>query len=240
MKSLLDLHTHTVESGHAYSTLKENIEQASLAGLKVLGTSDHAPAMPHTTNENFFANLKVLRPELMGVRILRGVELNITDYSGTVDLPEKILAGLDFAIASLHPPTIPFGTPEDHTNAVIGAMENPYVNVIGHPDDSRFPLQYDRLVRAAGANHVALELNNSSLSPNSYRKNARENAAQMLELCREYGVMVIVNSDSHIYHDIGFQDYALALLEELRFPQELVVNFDLDRLWALLAAKPRG
>ena len=41
-------------------------------------------------------------------------------------------------------------------------MDNPYVNIIGHPDDSRYPVDYEQLVRAAGEKHVLLELNNTS------------------------------------------------------------------------------
>ena len=55
-KYALDLHTHTVASGHAYSTLKENIEYARETGLQILGSSDHAPLMPHSTQEYFFTN----------------------------------------------------------------------------------------------------------------------------------------------------------------------------------------
>ena len=43
MKALIDLHTHTLVSGHAYSTIKENVEAANLAGLKYIGLSEHAP-----------------------------------------------------------------------------------------------------------------------------------------------------------------------------------------------------
>ena len=46
MKALIDLHTHTLVSGHAYSTIKENVEAARLAGLKYIGLSEHAPDMP--------------------------------------------------------------------------------------------------------------------------------------------------------------------------------------------------
>ena len=46
MKALIDLHTHTLVSGHAYSTIKENVKAAKLAGLKYIGLSEHAPNMP--------------------------------------------------------------------------------------------------------------------------------------------------------------------------------------------------
>jgi putative hydrolase len=56
MKPLFDLHTHTIASGHAYSSLKENIEAAAERGLTALGISDHAPAMPGTCHSFHFGN----------------------------------------------------------------------------------------------------------------------------------------------------------------------------------------
>ena len=79
MKIIADIHTHTIASGHAYSTLKENIEQASLVGLDFLGISDHTPGMPNTTCEGYFHNLKVIHNEINGIRILKGAEANIID-----------------------------------------------------------------------------------------------------------------------------------------------------------------
>ena len=46
MKSIIDLHTHALASGHAYSTVKENIEYAKINGLKYYGLSDHGVTMP--------------------------------------------------------------------------------------------------------------------------------------------------------------------------------------------------
>ena len=63
--------------------------------------------------------------------------LNIMDYDGNIDLDEFYLQRMDYAIASLHPPCIPFGTMEENTNAVLKAMENPYVKILGHPGDPR-------------------------------------------------------------------------------------------------------
>ena len=61
MKIIADLHTHTIASGHAYSTLKENIEQAALIVLPYLGISEHTPGMRNTTHEGHFHNMKVIR-----------------------------------------------------------------------------------------------------------------------------------------------------------------------------------
>lgn len=104
MIDLLDLHTHTTASGHAYNSLYEMVRSASVRGLSLFGCSDHAPAMPGSCHSFHFINFKVLPRTLYGVRLMMGVELNIMDYDGTVDLEQSVLEPLDYAIASLHQP----------------------------------------------------------------------------------------------------------------------------------------
>lgn len=234
MKILFDLHTHTIASGHAYSTLKENIEEAKAKGLSAMGTSDHSKNMPGSAHPIFFANYDVIKDYIMGVRIYTGIEANIVDYSGKVDVSEGKLSKMDYVIASLHMPCIKPGTVEENTQALIGAMKNPYIKIIGHPDDGRYPLDYERLVMAAKEYKVALEVNNSSLKPGSGRQNAQENVEVMLKLCKEMGVYVIMNSDSHIYYDIGDMEYAEAAVQTCGVPPELVLNYDMERLGYVL------
>ena len=224
MKIIADIHTHTIASGHAYSTLKENIEQASLVGLDFLGISDHTPGMPNTTCEGYFHNLKVIHSEIDGIRILKGAEANIMDARGSIDLPYETSERLDYVIASLHDLVIDDMGIIANTQAIIGAMTNPHVRVIGHPDDDRFPLDYKSVASAARVMGVALELNNSSLSPCSSRSGGIRNARKLLEECARVGAEIMVGSDSHIWYSIGDFGYALSLLEECRFPRELVVN----------------
>ncbi len=230
MRAIIDLHTHTLSSGHAYSTLKENIEQGAEAGLKVIGTSDHAPMMPSSARKIFFENYKVIPKEIRGIRILKGIEANILDYNGSIDVESPLLENVDYIIASLHSPCIKSGSIDENTNALIGAMKNPYIKIIGHPDDSRYILDYDRLVKAAQTYQTALELNNSSLHPGSTRINGRENARRMLKKCKEYQVKIIIGSDSHICYDVGNFEEAYKLIDEVEFPGELMINTGIDKL----------
>ncbi len=237
MKALMDLHTHTISSGHAYSTLKENIEEARDKGLKVLGVSDHAISMPGTAHEYYFNNLKVIKDEIMGVRILKGIEANIMDYEGRIDVQEELALELDYVIASMHPPCVAPGTIEENTNALIKVMDNPYVKIIGHPDDSRFPLDYEKVVLAAKEKNMVFEMNNTSISPKSFRRNARENQITLLNLCKEHGVKIIMGSDAHIYYDVGEFSYCYELLKEIDFPEKLVLNFNMDSLEYILGKR---
>ena len=235
MEFLLDSHTHTLASGHAYSTLLENARAASEAGLALLCVTDHAPGMPCTTHKYYFQNLKVVDRQLFGVEILVGAELNLMDYQGTVDLEEDMLSRLDMAIVSMHRQCMPVtGSCQDNTQALIAAMDNPYVSIIGHPDDGKYPLDYPALVRAAGERGVLLEVNNSSLTPGCYRENAPVHCAEMLRVCKREGVAVVVGSDAHFISAVGAHQYAQALLQELHFPEELVVNSDPARFCAMV------
>lgn len=224
MRDVIDLHTHTIASGHAYNTISEMVKAAAERGLKLLGITEHAPAMKGTCSEFYFSNLKVLPREKQGVRVLYGAELNVLDMDGHVDLPEDILAQMDIVIASMHIPCLKSGTMEENTRAYINVMKNPYVNIIGHPDDGRYPVDYRMLAKAAKENGVLLEVNNSSLSPLSFRMGAADNYRRLLKYCKEFGTRIIIDSDAHVDLDVGNHELAYQLLAEESFPAELVVN----------------
>lgn len=225
MKALIDIHCHTTASGHAYSSMEEMITRAQHKGVKVLGISDHAPSMPGSCHLFHFYNLTVLPREIDGLILLKGVEANIIDYEGNIDMPVEALEKLDYAIASLHPPCIEPGSIDENTNAIINAMKNPYVKVIGHPDDSRYPIHSETVVKAAKEYNVAIEINNSSLNPTSFRIGANENIKTILNFCKEHKTKVIFGSDAHISYDIGEFYNCIKIAEEIDFPIELIINY---------------
>lgn len=237
MRIVADTHTHSLASGHAYSTIGENMKWAAKKKLQLVALTDHAPAMPHTTCRAYFANLHVLPETLYGVRLLRGIELNIMDYDGTVDMDEAILAKLDIVIASLHTPCLTPGSKRENTKALRGAMENPYVDIIGHPGDPRYPMDYEEIFRAAGETKTLLEINNASLVPGGFREGSRENITFLLKKSMEEGRAVVLGSDAHFYTGIGELGYVEELLRELQFPEELALNTDVKRFLAHLKPK---
>ncbi len=231
MKGIIDLHTHALASGHAYSTVKENIEYAKINGLKYYGLSDHGIDMPGGPHLFYFHNLKVIPNEVDGVRILKGMEANIIDYDGNIDVEvDKYISGLDYVIASLHTVCLEPGTKEENTRATLNAMEHKLVKIIGHPDDGRYELDYEAVVKKAKEKNILLEVNNSSLNSGSFRPNARENYRELLSLCKEHKVRIILGSDAHICYQVGIFDNAQSLLEELDFPKELVINYHEDEI----------
>ncbi len=230
MRDIIDLHTHTLASGHAYNTLSEMIQGAKTAGIRIFGSSDHGPAMPGSCGRMYFSNFKAIPRHQTGIGLLMGCELNILDYQGNVDLSDDILAKMDYAIASLHIPCCQPGTAAQNTDAYLGAIKNPRIQIIGHPDDGRYPVDYDTLVSAAGEHHKLLEVNSSSLKPGSFRQGAKEHYLQMLELCVRYHVSILMGSDAHWVDDAGNHSLAHALLEEIHFPGELIANTSADKL----------
>lgn len=230
MKFVLDTHTHTLASGHSYSTIREMAHTASEKGLKLLGITEHAPKMPGSCHEFYFQNLKVVDRQMCGVELLLGAELNIMDSDGRVDLPDSILRKLDITIASLHIPCMTPGTVLENTKAYVNAIKNPLINIVGHPDDRRYPVDYKEIVLAAREYHTLIELNNASLMEGGARVNARPLDIEILGLCAEYEVPVVIGSDAHIDLAVGNHDLAESLLREINFPEHLVVNQDVDYL----------
>lgn len=231
MKIIADTHAHTLVSGHAYSTIREMAEFGAKNGIEYLALTEHGPKMPGSCQEIYFMNFKVIPRELCGIHLLMGVELNILNANGEVDLPEELIKKMDITVASIHGPCFyDEFTMENVTNAYIRAMQNPYINIIGHPDDGRMPLDYERLVKAAKETGTLLEVNNSSMHPLSFRPNARENYKVMLDLCKQYEVPVTTGTDAHMDVDAGRFEFVQDLFEECAFPEELVVSTDFEKL----------
>jgi len=121
-----------------------------------------------------------------------------------------------------------------NTDNLIACMQHEKVFFVSHPDDSTFPLDYERLVQAAKQHHVALEVNNKSLRKPFESINCEENYANMLGLCKQYGVPIIVNTDAHDPSLVGDFAVAYRFLETRDFPEELILNCSVDRLKAFL------
>lgn len=237
MNLVLDCHCHSVASGHAYSTIDELAISAEEKGLELIAITDHTAGMPGGAHMFHFMNLKVLPEKLHGVEIMRGVEANIIDPEGQIDATEEVLEEVSFVIASMHPPTFPYGEKKDVMKALMNVMRNPRVNVIGHPDDGRFPIDYSVLVQEAKETKTLLEVNNSSLKPTSFRAGAEENYKKMLEYCKEYKVPIILGSDSHFMTEVGNFQFAEAVLKKINFPEELIANTSVNKLKELMSSK---
>lgn len=237
MKCEVDLHCHTIASGHAYSTIKENAEVASKKGLKMIAITDHGPALGEPITHFYFANMHVIPRQIEGVYILRGIEANILDVEGTLDLPERYLKKLDIVLAGLHKECFVGKTVEDNTKAVIAAMKNPYVDVIVHPGNPAFPLDVDRFVEASKEYNVHIEINNSSFTVS--RMGSEENCIRIAKKAAAIGAKVCLGSDAHFCYDVGNFEKAHEVIEKAGISEENVLNTSMDKVVNFLISKGR-
>ena len=236
MKILTDLHTHTIASDHAFSTVMEIVKCASEKGLEAVAITDHGPAMEDAPHPDHFHCLKMLPRELYGVRVLTGCEANILDINGTLDIPEKALSVLDIVIASVHNPLYrDFGT-EDNTPMYMKVVENPYVDIIGHSGNPQCRYDIDTVLRRAKELHKFIEIN----------ENTFRSRPQNIELCREIalaakrlGTSVVVNSDAHFATKVGDVSKAMDILKDIDFPEELIANRSLEVLEKAVANRKK-
>ena len=207
---------------------------AAEKGLQILGMAEHGPTIKGACDSAYFNNLSVIPEEIYGVKILVGAEINILDTYGSLDLSEKSIRKLKIRIAGIHHSCYRPGTVEENTDAVIGVMKNPLIDIISHPADGTADLDYERLVQTAKETRAMLEINNSSLSPSRGKEKAWECHKQLLTLCKKYELMVIMGSDAHISFDVARYDHIYRLLQEVEFPEALLINDKPDLFWQRL------
>jgi len=239
MRLLADLHTHSVASGHAYSTVGELAQAAAAKGLELIAVTDHGPSLPGAPHEWHFLNMKVVPSILGGVRILKGVEANpVLDTANGVDLPDTALAKLDFVAVGLHP-TVGFdeATKDELTEALLRAIANPLVDMVTHPGNPAFPVDVDRVVAACVAHGVIVELNNGSYEPSMSR--SRETAGELAfaRAAVDGGAHVAITSDAHYHAHVGRFERALEVAESLGVEEDLIVNRDAESVLTFLNAR---
>lgn len=223
MKYVLDTHTHTIVSGHAYTTWLENVREAANIGLKVLGTTDHGPSMPGGPHIFYFNNLKTLPRKLFGILILRGCEVNILDFNGNIDIPEKVQKRLDILIASLHDVCIAPGSRDENTQALLKVMDNENIHIIGHSGNPAFPIWEEEVVKKAKEKDILIEINNGSFGS---RIGSEENCMKIAKLCKDYNAKVILGSDAHTCFQIGRFPKAERILKNIDMPDNLIMNLN--------------
>lgn len=236
---ILDIHTHTLASGHAFGTIREMAQAASEKQIKLLGISEHAPGIPGTTNPIYFSTLYVVPRVLYGVNILHGSEINVLE-GGKLSLEQKYIDLLDYAIVGIHEICYQNEGRQKNTENLISCMKHEKVFFVSHPDDDNTPLDYEQLVPAAKKYHVALEVNNNTFKRRHKRKNCIENYKKMLSLCMEYQSPIIVNSDAHDPSGVGDFSLAIKLLDEIGFDENLILNHNLEKFYDFIHRNPHA
>ena len=237
MKLVADLHIHTISSGHAYSTLEEYVRQARKIGLEAIAITDPGPAMPGGPHYYHFSNMRMIPREMEGVRILRGIEANIINDKGEIDLTEQEIkwGELDIVMVAMHPRVGYDNQGEDkNTEVVIKAMQNPYVNVIAHPGNPKYPIKVKETVAAAKEHGVLIEVNNSS---DYSRPGSHQKCVEFAQDVKRVGWKILIGSDSHISGMLGIFDDALRLIAEAGLVEEDVVNTSWEKVEKYLLRK---
>ncbi len=253
MKLLCDTHTHTIFSAHAYSTLQENISMAKARGLELLGSTDHFSAMQFTDpynikNYQYLATMHVLPEEWDGVRLLKGCEADIIDMEGHLfgyntpvrdmitgdpfpdhrerSLLHRVIKSMDYVIASVHAKYFAKDASRaECTELYLRALENPTVLMLGHIGRSGLDFDLDPILLLAKELHKLIEINEHSLDT---KEKITIKCRDIAIRCAELGVPIAVNSDAHVALDIGKLELSNAMLEEIHFPEELIMTRDRD------------
>ncbi|GAB4265477.1 PHP domain-containing protein [Deferrisoma sp.] len=237
MRIQADLHVHTIASGHAFSTVAEIAREARARGLRAVGVADHGPALPGGPHVYHFSALRFLPRVLDGVRILRGVEANPVNARGDLDLPDGLLARLDYAIVGFHEGCgLKASNPRKNTKVLVAAMSRPKVRILGHPGNPAFPVDVPALVAAARAHGVALEINNASFV--NARRGSLETCHAIAAEAARVGAWICLSSDAHVAQQVGVVDDAWEVASSAGVRPEQVINRSWDTVCRFLELDP--
>ena len=253
IKIKTDTHTHTLASGHAYSTIEENLRAGKEQGLELVGITDHFSSffVPSTDFAcfGFFINKKALPEVWHGVRLLFGAEVDIIDLKGNlfghdlyIPYPNKngvkltyeegILNRLDYLIASVHYKDFAANsTVVENTELYIKALEHENVKILGHIGRSGLEFDIDEVVKAAKSMNKMIEINEASFG---YSEIIRERCLKIALACAKYGTKIAVNSDAHSSFEIGKYPNTENFLDEIDFPVELIGNRDAETFLSMI------
>jgi DNA polymerase (family 10) len=204
-----DLQMHT-DASDGKATLPEMIDAARALGYAYIAITDHSPrtSMAGQTPAEIRAQWKEidrLNKGMRGVRVLKSVEMDILE-NGKLDLPDDLLAEADYVVATIH-----YGltqTERQLTDRLLGAIENRWVDAIGHPTGRRLPdrpsyqLDFDVVAKAAAGAKCLLEINGSE------RLDLPDTLAAA---AKAHGVRFVLSTDAHNTRELGFMKFAVAV-----------------------------
>jgi len=224
MKILTDLHTHTIASTHAYSTLLENISAASQKGIELIAMTDHSVTTPDSPHEWHFGNQKILPNIINGVTVIKGIEANIVNSLGEIDVTDKM--DVDFIIASYHS-NFEIKSIDEAIQVYANLVHNTKINLWGHIDRNPFfEESAEEILKIAIKNNKIIEINATSYANDKFR----EKCKVLILLCQKYKAKVMVNSDAHFATLVGEYSDLIKYLEEINFDEELIANKDREEV----------
>jgi DNA polymerase (family 10) len=233
-----DLHTHTTESDGTAS-IEEMALAAKALGYEFLAITDHSKALAMTNGLSeerllkHIENVHRISDKLKGITLLAGSEVDIL-VDGRMDYDDAILKELDIVIASPH-----ISLKQDMrkaTDRLLRAINNRYVNVIGHPTGrlingrDGLPLDLEAIFRAAAETGTAMEINASYPRLDLSDVNAKN--------ARAAGVMISINTDAHSTGELHLMPFGIDVARRAWLTPKDVINcMPLAALKKFLAAK---
>jgi DNA polymerase (family 10) len=219
-----EMHCHSTWSADGRSSIEEMARAARGRGLRFLCLTDHSHNLRDARLEAQSTEIDEVNARVKPFRVLRGIEVNIK-ADGSLDVPDDVLAELDWVIASLHT-----SFDRSPTERVLGALENPHVDCIGHLTGRRLlrregaPLDVERVIERAAETGTALEINSQ---PN--RLDLRDTHAR---LAGEAGVPIPVTTDAHSVEALAYAELGIAQARRAWLTKEQVLN---TRPWREIA-----
>jgi DNA polymerase (family 10) len=219
-----EMHAHSTWSSDAKGTIEEMALTAKARGLRFLCLTDHSHYLRGHRLEAQWKEIEEVNRRVKPFRVLRGIEVNIR-ADGSLDVPDDVLAELDWVIASLHT-----SFDRNPTERVLGAMESPHVDCIGHLTGRRIlkrpgaEIDVERVVERALETGTALEINSQ---PD--RLDMRDTHAR---LAGEAGVRIPVTTDAHSTGALSYSELGIGLARRAWLTKEQVLN---TRTWAQIA-----
>ncbi len=230
----IDLHSHTLLSPCGTHTILELLSFARLKGLTHLAITDHGPALIDKTYNTFYD--RFINP-FDDIVLYKGLECNFTDVKGVIDYPKHFLKFMDIILLGIHPNT-PKDLGEDfYTEWMIAAIKNnPMVDIITHPNNPHYPLNFKKLVPVAKEHNVLLELNSSVTH---FKESNKKRTLEMLDACSNAQAYIVINTDSHAVNELGDDFRARTLLKESSLSSEFVLNDSKELVEQFIAQKKR-
>jgi DNA polymerase (family X) len=232
-----DLQMHTTESDGRH-TIEQMAQAARKMGYEYVAITDHSKAVTVANGMDAARTREHAREiraaKVDGIRILAGIEVDILK-DGRMDLPDEVLAELDLVVASIHS----FMNLErgEITDRMLAAIENPYVQIIGHPTGRillrRDAMAYDmeRILDAASRRGVAMECN---AAPD--RLDLKD---AYLRMAKERGVRVVISTDAHSIKNLELMRYGVQMARRGWIEKKDVLNaLPLTEMVAALRPKP--
>jgi len=233
----VDSHTHTIASGHAYSTLAENVAVAAGRGIKLLAITDHGPALPGSAHILYFMNMRVIPRIIDGVGVLRGAEANIINNNGKLDIGTDILQRLDIVLGGFHVQTFEPKNKTVHTDAVIKAMESGQIDIFAHGGNPLYPIDINEVAKAAAEYRVLIEINNSSFT--SSRQGSEANCKALAQAVATHGGQLTFGTDAHIASRVGIFNQCVSLTQSIDFPEEQIISRSASDFLNFLSSKKK-